>query len=874
MVAAPLEEGSIWPFVGRSEPLAMLERAVRGGTPGGVLVRGAPGIGKSALGELATAQLQAEGRRMLVLHGRQADARTPLSGLAGPLADLRRPFEVGAEAAELATAAHHLATAGWDGIWVDDVDGLDGPSAQVLRHLAATAQVPLLLAARSGTTLPEPIVALRVEGSLAQVSLGPLTDGEVTELLESVLGSQVEAGAARRFALLSEGHPLHLRELIRAALARQVLDRHGGLVRWSPAVGGAWELGGLLRERVSALEEPVHRAASLVALAGELPRAVVARMVGGSAVDDAIRTGILELRSGAPTRVAVVDPVMAEVLVDALDRPEVAALQAELAEAFAPGAPHADPVRSVAFRHAAGESVPDELVLAAAADAQRRGAPDEAARLHRTLRASRPVEANLGLGEALLDLGDDREAGLAFSRAIRHGAEGDLLARCELGHHRATRRSGPSDPEPSRRLARLAERAPAELARPMLVEAAAGLSAAGHPAEALDLLSTPGAAAPEIDPTAAGVAAIALAVLGRTEEASALLDDAAAEAAKRGATPGWWPTEALALPRIVVLLRRGDALALRRMANELRGQAGRTGHLTSAGAHAPLAEGLADLLAGDGQTAIRPLRQAADWGRRAPGAAWTVVLSRSRLASALASVGDLDAARAELDDLEAAIAPSPLAVGEVALARAWCAVHAPGSDRSIAAGEDRPAHLAALHVAWRRRDGVEADLAERIAAVGSGVDGPEAAAIVDQASGWSRRDASQLERAADGFAELGRWLDAAEAAADAAGVHWADGNVRAAAAAVKAADRLLARSGSPGSVRARPHIDLPALTDREREIAALAGAGCSNRAIAERLVLSVRTVEGHLLRASAKMGVDSRVALAEVVATWPTEREG
>ncbi|MCV7360493.1 response regulator transcription factor, partial [Mycolicibacterium neworleansense] len=56
------------------------------------------------------------------------------------------------------------------------------------------------------------------------------------------------------------------------------------------------------------------------------------------------------------------------------------------------------------------------------------------------------------------------------------------------------------------------------------------------------------------------------------------------------------------------------------------------------------------------------------------------------------------------------------------------------------------------------------------------------------------------------------------------------------------------------------------LTDREREIAMLIGAGLSSRAIAERLHLSVRTVEGHIYRAMAKTGVSTR---AELIALLP-----
>ena len=65
--------------------------------------------------------------------------------------------------------------------------------------------------------------------------------------------------------------------------------------------------------------------------------------------------------------------------------------------------------------------------------------------------------------------------------------------------------------------------------------------------------------------------------------------------------------------------------------------------------------------------------------------------------------------------------------------------------------------------------------------------------------------------------------------------------------------------------RSRPAADgepLGALTDREREIAALVVAGRTNREVAEQLFLSPKTIEAHLRNVYAKLGVRSRVELA------------
>jgi DNA-binding NarL/FixJ family response regulator len=56
-------------------------------------------------------------------------------------------------------------------------------------------------------------------------------------------------------------------------------------------------------------------------------------------------------------------------------------------------------------------------------------------------------------------------------------------------------------------------------------------------------------------------------------------------------------------------------------------------------------------------------------------------------------------------------------------------------------------------------------------------------------------------------------------------------------------------------------VDLGALTEREREVMALAGAGLSNEEIAERLVVSPATARTHVSRAMVKLGARDRAQL-------------
>lgn len=59
----------------------------------------------------------------------------------------------------------------------------------------------------------------------------------------------------------------------------------------------------------------------------------------------------------------------------------------------------------------------------------------------------------------------------------------------------------------------------------------------------------------------------------------------------------------------------------------------------------------------------------------------------------------------------------------------------------------------------------------------------------------------------------------------------------------------------------------PRLTWRERETVELVAEGLSNKAIAARLSVSVRTVEGHLNHVFTKLGVESRTELVRFVLT-------
>ncbi|HEX2297357.1 MAG TPA: helix-turn-helix transcriptional regulator, partial [Pseudonocardiaceae bacterium] len=78
----------------------------------------------------------------------------------------------------------------------------------------------------------------------------------------------------------------------------------------------------------------------------------------------------------------------------------------------------------------------------------------------------------------------------------------------------------------------------------------------------------------------------------------------------------------------------------------------------------------------------------------------------------------------------------------------------------------------------------------------------------------------------------------------------------------------MAGKGEQARTPALEAITTPSpLTERERDIARLAATGLTSKAIAERLHLSVRTVDNYLGRIFTKLGATKRSELANLLAT-------
>jgi DNA-binding CsgD family transcriptional regulator len=142
-------------------------------------------------------------------------------------------------------------------------------------------------------------------------------------------------------------------------------------------------------------------------------------------------------------------------------------------------------------------------------------------------------------------------------------------------------------------------------------------------------------------------------------------------------------------------------------------------------------------------------------------------------------------------------------------------------------------------------------------------DAPLTAALSQLVAAAAARDGRALTESAQALAEIGAWLWAAEGAALAADAFEHEGREDSARRALALSSHLLESCEDVWSpLLADLGLARVELTRREREIVSLAANGATNAEIAERLVLSVRTVESHLYRAMRKLGATTRQELS------------
>jgi DNA-binding CsgD family transcriptional regulator len=373
-------------LVGRDDQLDLLRRSLADPRSHGsaLLVRGAPGIGKTALLAETAALAERLGYRILRTSGVEAESDIPYAGLQLVL----RPLAAGA--AELAAphrqaldTALGLAEAAVPDVFLvglavlnlladaaavapvlvlaDDVQWLDDATAGVLAFVArrvGTEPVVLVGAARDGyrsRLSPE---------ELTSVTLAPLTDGQATELLAGH-APDLRPTAHRRLLAEAAGNPLALTELSRTLGASA--DPHVSQLPLTERLERAFT------DRLETLPDVTRALLRIAALndSPSLPEIYTAtRLLTGSTVsaaelDPAVRARLVhvvgtELRFGHPLMRSAIQQTMP----GGVRRAAHTALCAVLDQ---------EPDRQIRHRAAAADG-PAEAVAAALEDAAHRAA--------------------------------------------------------------------------------------------------------------------------------------------------------------------------------------------------------------------------------------------------------------------------------------------------------------------------------------------------------------------------------------------------------------------------------------------------------------------------------------------------------------------
>jgi DNA-binding CsgD family transcriptional regulator len=183
----------------------------------------------------------------------------------------------------------------------------------------------------------------------------------------------------------------------------------------------------------------------------------------------------------------------------------------------------------------------------------------------------------------------------------------------------------------------------------------------------------------------------------------------------------------------------------------------------------------------------------------------------------------------------------------------------------------------------------DAGLAQQVAAAVGGVASRNELAWLRGAAlrcqGLAESDAYALAAAAEAYADASRPLELALASEDAAAAFVKQGDPGRARPLLEQAiaiyerldayrdlaraNALLRLAGVRRGVRGprkRPQFGWQSLTPTERTVAVLVADGLSNPQIGERLFVSRRTVQTHLVHVFAKLGISSRAQLAAEVA--------
>lgn len=870
-----------FPLVGRGPELDRIFSSITGPGQRSFVLAGPAGVGKSRLAAEAARAAAQRGHATAHVMATRSAASIPFGPFAAflPASEDLHPERLGllrqaSEAiAERAGPGRHLV------LVVDDAHLLDDGSAALVHQVVHAGSCSVLVTVRTPGVAPDPVTALWKEGLAERIDLGILTEEQVRDLAARVLGAPIAAASVRRLWQASGGNALYVRELLIGAVGSGALAADRGMWTLRLPLTAPERLIELVTSRLEGLAPSTVAVLELLGAGEPMELALLESMTVPDALEDAERQGVIEIvQDSRRSQARLAHPLYGEVVRQRTPRSRLRKLWASLADAVEGTGMRRreDLLRVARWRLDCGAGGAPEMLTSAARRARQMFDTDLAARLARVAFSSGGgVQAGVVIAEVEFSSGRAAEAEAVLVGLIPLCSTDAELARVAnarsynfsnlMGDPAAAARvldealSAITDPA-----ARLRLSGRAAVNRLFAAEPEAALAGVAASLDSDDL---------EIACRSSYVSSIALAFMGRSQEAVSV--------AQRGLEMHrrWRSSERTQLPEAQLI---GAVL----------GHAG-GGDLAEAEADANTGF-QACIEAGDkeGQASFSLLRGWA-WaaqGRLAAaatafreGAAINRELSDTvalhwclgGLALTEGMQGHRDPAQAALAELDE-LPPLSLTMFDPDLVdrgRAWASVAAGETSRARQALGDAAQRAAATHM-WvaeahllhdSARLGAPEPAAIRLAELAATLDSKLIAAFAAHAAALVRRSAPELDSAADRFEALGAWLLAAEASTAAAVHHQAAGLARRASTSTMRAQRFTEMCGEVRTPGLASGPEAEHLTRREREVAGLAASGVSNKEIAARLYLSARTVENHLQRIYAKLGVTSRNQLAEAL---------
>jgi DNA-binding CsgD family transcriptional regulator len=863
-----------WPLTGRAEELEVVADTLTADGPySGVVIAGAAGVGKTRLAREAMAIAAGRGWVVRWITGAAAAQSIPLGACA------QWTDRLAGDPLQLVGSVIREVTASPDGapvlVVVDDARLLDNLSAFVLHQLVLRRAATVIATTRTGAPAPDAVTALWKDGHLRRLDLQPLSHGESDALLRSALSGPVSAACADKMWRLTRGNALFLRHLVDQELQAERLISRDGQWRWVGTMEMSQSLVDLVDLGIGEAPDPVLEVIDLIAVAEPLELAHLNALADAAAIEDAERRGLISVSHARPNSVARLGhPLYGEVRLAQAGQLRLERLRGRIAREMATGP--ADPVR-LAVLWLQSDLPPNSDVYTQAAQAAfRRLDVELAERLAAAaVAAGAGLEAELLLGNTLMTLtrGEEGEELLksltarplpepAWSTAVNLRADNLLWP---LGR-----------PECSRRVI---DNAVASASGPVLHRVlafrAVQQAVEGYPADALATCET-------IDRSELGALpglklacaqTIALSDRGHALQATAIADEAAQLTA---AAP-----EAAFFQAVILAVYQTQALILGGCLPDAVTVATRAYRQWAAvpgiaQTFAAAISGTAALATGTLKTAIERLRSAVtEFGDRTDGGAYHFGID---LVEALARSGDVDAAAEALAHMQRNRHPahayresdSLLAAAWVAAARGRTTQARDLAGDAADLARSRGQHgreVVCLQAAIQFGD---QHTAARLAELAELVEGPRARLAAHWAAALADHDGEAALAVSHDLEAMGDRIAAADAAAHASTIFHQQNRRGPALTASGRAQRMITDCAAVTPATQAATMRLP-LSDREREIATLISQGLSNGAIAQALTLSVRTIEGHIYRACARVGTATRTELAELVSQFAPE---